>query len=305
MPKAKASRPSVTVVVPFHGSPEELADLIERLNHLKTAPGDQLILADNRLGAARPEDGGAVIIHPAGGVATPGFARNRGAARGSAEWIVFIDADTEPDPGLLDAYFSTAPEQATGILAGAIRDVLPDGSTDPSASARRAVARGHMAQGVTLERPTFPYAQSANCAIRRDAFTKVGGFDEEARAGEDADLCFRIEAVGFQLESRPEAIVAHRARADLRDSLRQLARHGAGAAWCESRHPGSFPAPSKRQFAKRIGKELLSASSARLHGDREAAAFSVLEAAGAFAFEGGRLMPNRARRWTRPPQTQS
>jgi GT2 family glycosyltransferase len=295
----------VAVVVPFHGSPEDLADLLTRLNQLETAPGDQLILADNRLGAPQPEDSGKVIIHPAGGVATPGFARNRGAARANAEWLVFIDADTEPEPGLLNAYFATAPAETTGILAGAIVDVLPADGGEPSASARRVVARGHMSEAVTLERPAFPYAQSANCAIRRDAFLIVGGFDEEARAGEDADLCFRLEAVGFGLETRPEAIVAHRARAQFRDSLRQLARHGAGAAWCESRHPGSFPPPSKREFAKRIGRTALSASSARLHGDREAATFSLIELAGACAFEGGRLMPNRARRWTRPPQTQS
>jgi GT2 family glycosyltransferase len=295
----------VAVVVPFHGSPADLSDLLARLNELETAPGDEVILADNRLGTPQPGDSGKVIIHPAGGVATPGFARNRGAARSRAEWLVFIDADTEPEAGLLDAYFSTAPARATGILAGAIVDVLPAGSGDPSASARRAVTRGHMAQSVTLERPGFPYAQSANCAIRRDAFQIVGGFDEEARAGEDADLCFRIEAAGFGLESRPAAIVAHRARAQLRDSLRQLARHGAGAAWCESRHPGSFPPPGKRELAKRIGKGVMTATAAGLRGDHEAATFAVIDLAGACAFEGGRHLPNRARRWTRPPQTQS
>jgi len=295
----------VAVVVPFHGSSEELSDLLTRLNQLETKPGDQLILADNRLGAPQPEDSGKVIIHPAGGVATPGFARNRGAARANTEWLVFIDADTEPEPGLLSAYFAEAPATSTGILAGAIVDILPTDGSDPSASSRRAVARGHMDQAVTLERPGFPYAQSANCAIRRDAYRTVGGFDEEARAGEDADLCFRIEAAGFGLESRPQAIVSHRARAELRDSLRQLARHGAGAAWCESRHPGSFPAPSKRELVKRLGREVLTASSALLHGDREGAKFSMIDLAGAVAFEGGRLLPNRARRWTRPPQTQS
>ena len=48
---------------------------------------------------------------------TPGYARNRGVAQGRAPWIVFLDADTEPSPDLLDRYFETPPAEDTALLA--------------------------------------------------------------------------------------------------------------------------------------------------------------------------------------------
>ena len=51
---------------------------------------------------------------------TPGYGRNRGAEQGSAEWLVFLDADVVPAPDLLDRYFDPLPAQDTALLAGAL-----------------------------------------------------------------------------------------------------------------------------------------------------------------------------------------
>lgn len=291
-------RPPVSVVVPFLGSDLALEELVARLSGLEIRPRDELIVADNRTTTPAPESPGSVARHPAGGVHSPGFARNRGATRATNDWIVFIDADTEPDPGLLDAYFRPAPANRTAVLGGGIVDLAAPSTPGgrPGVAARHAAARGHMAERVTLEREAFAYAQSANCAIRRSAFTAVGGFDESVRAGEDADLCFRLVAAGWEIEARPDAIVRHRTRATLRHSLRQLAAHGAGAAWCNRRHPGAFPPPTPLGFAARLGRSAGRAGAALLRGDREAAAFGALEVLEAIAFEAGRQLPNRVRR---------
>jgi GT2 family glycosyltransferase len=293
------TRPPVSVVVPFLGPDTELERVVAALSALATRPGDQLIVADNRTTEppARAR-GDGVVVHPAGGLRTPGFARNRGAALAGRPWLVFVDADTEPARSLLDDYFATAPGDCTAVLAGGILDVVPqrDRGGRPGQAARHAVARGHMDQAVTLERPVFAYAQTANCAVRRDAFAAVGGFDESVRAAEDADLCFRLAAAGWRLEPRPGALVAHQARATLAGSLRQLARHGAGAGWCNRRHPGSFPPPGGPALAARLGRSAARALAAGARGDREAAAFAALELAEASAFELGRLLPNRVRR---------
>jgi GT2 family glycosyltransferase len=295
-------RPAVSVVVPFAGSEQDLQTLISRLGRLTLGPGDELIVVDNRAGAQPQPPTGDISLHPAGAIASPGFARNRGAAAARNPWLVFIDADTDPDPGLLGAYFTPAPAPDTAVLAGGIHDVLPD--TGPggvaSLAARHAVARAQMSQRVTVDRPDHPYAQSANLAVRRDALVAAGGFAEHARAGEDADLCFRLREAGFGIESRPAAVVRHRARPDLRTTLIQLAGHGAGAAWCERRHPGSFPRPSAGQLLRRLAHSALAAARARLRGDREQAGFALLEIAEALAFELGRVLPNRPRRGLRP-----
>jgi hypothetical protein len=293
-----AQRPTVSVIVPFSGTQLELSVLLDRLGAVRLAPGDELIVADNRAAAEGRALPGGIRLHPAGAVASPGFARNRGAAIATGEWLVFIDADTEPAPDLLDAYFDPAPVGETAVLAGGIEDVVEAGNA--SLSARHAVARSHMSQTQTLGRGDHAYAQSANIAVRRSVLVAAGGFDEHARAAEDADLCFRLEAHGWQIEARPRARVRHTARVTLGGALAQLLVHGSGAAWCNRRHPGSFPAPSPLGFGRRVVHSLLKATGARLRGDRTGVQFALLEIAEALAFELGRGIPNRPRRRLRP-----
>ena len=288
-----AERPTVSVIVPFTGSDAALDRLVAALASLRAAPGDELIVADNtpRAPVSRVTRAARVRVHRAAGVRAAGFARNCGARAGTGEWLVFVDADTELHPTLLDAYFDPTPAASTAVLAGGIADV----TAAPTLPARHSAARRHMSQAVTVRRTGSPYAQTANCAIRRSAFAAVGGFDETIRAGEDADLCFRLARAGWTIEERPGALVGHRSRATLRALLTQLARHGSGAAWLNRRYPGEFPPPSPRDLAGRLRNAALTSGAAMMRGEREPAAFALLDLLSQSAFDGGRLLSNRAR----------
>jgi cellulose synthase/poly-beta-1,6-N-acetylglucosamine synthase-like glycosyltransferase len=270
------ARPSVSVIVPFAGSPQQLDRLRRRLAALEVGRRDELLVSDNRRDAAaeRVDVKGAARVLPAAGAAAPGFARNRAARVARGEWLVFIDADTWPIAGLVERYFDPPPGADTGVLGGGILD-RPGGD---GVAARASARRGHMSQRVTLDRAGTSYAQTANCAVRRAAFDAVGGFDEHARCGEDADLCFRLAALGWRLEERPQAMVEHRTRATLPGLLAQLARHGSGAAWLHRRYPGEFAPPSTRRLAGRLVHD------------------GLVELASGLAFEAGRLLPNRPSR---------
>jgi GT2 family glycosyltransferase len=285
-----SERPTVAVIVPFAGPDEQLRRCLAGLKRIAMAPGDELVVADNR---RRPGGGvpcaGPVRLVAAGGVRAAGFARNRGAEATAAEWLVFLDADTRPSADLLDRYFDPGPAPETAVLAGGIVDVAGGGSAAPRRSARRA----QMSQQVTLQRAGRPYAQSANVAIRRHAFAAVGGFDEAARAGEDADLCWRLAAAGWGLETRPEALVEHLTRPTLATLLVQLARHGSGAAWLERRYPGEFAGPDLRG----LPRGLAAATDAMARRRPRAAADALLQVAEGCAFDAGRvLLSNRPRR---------
>jgi glycosyltransferase involved in cell wall biosynthesis len=262
----------VTVVVPFAGTDVQLGELRATLDRLRLKAHDELIVADNRTDPVR----------------TPGYARNKGAEGARGEWLVFLDADTIPDPDLVDRYFDPAPKPQTAVLAGTIRDV----ALRPTTVARAGTSRRRMSQRATLERSGTPYAQTANCAINRAAFEHAGGFDPSARAGEDADLCFRLQRDGWTLEERPGASVDHRSRESLGAWLAQMLRHGSGAAWIDRRWPGELPSPGPRRLARRLAREATSATEATVRGERDQALGAVLEIAGAVAFELGRLLPN-------------
>ncbi len=292
------SRPPVSVIVPFVGSSTDLARLLEDLAPLERGAHDELIVVDNRHPGAPPlpppSSSAGVRIHRADRMPGPGHARNCGAALAGGEWLVFIDADTRPDPRLLSAYFARPPAPDTAVLAGAIVDVRRRSTL----VSRHDVTRSRMSQEMTLRRPGTPYAQTANCAVRGSAFRSVGGFDEAAR-GEDADLCFRLRQSGWGLEERAEATVEHTAREELRPWLSQQLRHGRSAGWLNRRWPGEFPAYGARFVANRTLHLGARALVALVHGDTQEAGFTGLDLARIWAFELGRLIPDRPRRWHR------
>ena len=260
------------MIVPFRGSDEQLRALLASLSRVELRSGDELIVSDNRGDPVR----------------TPAYARNQAARKARGEWLVFLDADTIPHAGLLDAYFEPPPDERTAVLAGAVRDV----AESRSAVAGGIVSNARMSQRNTLDREGTPYAQTANCAVRRTGFEAVGGFDHAARAGEDADLCFRLLRAGWRIEERPGAIVDHRSRGTLRAWLEQMLVHGSGAAWLERRWPGEFPAPGVGPLVRRIARDAVDATRS-LRGRRpQEAQDALLDVLGAIAFELGRLLPN-------------
>lgn len=274
------------VVVPFVGTDADLAGLLARLGDIDLRDGDSLTVADNRPGASG--DGDRVIAARAR--PSSYYARNLGAERGGAPWILFLDADVQPQPGLLDRYFDPEPGERTAVLAGGVEDE-PLGAA-PTAAERYAVKASQMSQANTLKAGPWAYAQTANAMVRREAFEAVGGFNGGIRSGGDADLCFRLRAAGWDLEERPAAGVLHDNRASARAFLRQKARHGSGAQWLVRRYPAAFPKPDRHLWARRLLRELKMVVPMVARGRRDEAADLLMPTVVFWAFEFGRLFPN-------------
>lgn len=288
------TRSSVDVVVPFRGTLAELESLRACLGRLALGPHDSIVVVDNSPGATAPPDAPVPVLVD-GAVPSPGYARNRGAAVGQSEWLVFLDADTVPAPDLLDRFFDPPPGERTALLAGGVVDEAVPRRAPPVA--RYAHIRGLMSQENTFQFGDWSFPQSANVACRRSAFEAAGGFREDIRAGEDADLTFRLKAAGWEVERREAASVVHRSRQTVRTLVAQKAGHGAGGAWLAERYPGAFPARPRRGLVwwgvRTAVKGVLAACHAR---DRDVALFAIFHPLELIAFEFGRSRDNWAGR---------
>ena len=288
-----APRPPVDVVVPFRGDLGQLAALHDRLGRLRLAAGDSLLVVDNTPGR-EPSGFAEGSVLRAGEIATPAYARNRGAAEGNADWIAFLDADVSPEPDLLDRLFDPPPAERTALLAGGVTDEqVPPGGRP---AARYAYLRGAMSQDDSMRPGRWGYPKTANAAFRRSAFEEVGGFRAQLRAGEDADLAYRLRDAGWETERREGAAVVHRNRPTLRDYLAQKVVHGAGAAWLDRHHPGSVD-PRRRLPGLTLWGVRSAARGLARARDRDAVLWAIMEPLELIAWELGRRRSNeRGRR---------
>ncbi len=142
-----------------------------------------------------------------------GPARNLGIAAADGDAFLFCDADDLVAPGWLAAHAAALEHDA--LSAGAI--VFFAGEPDPGAV-------------VPPRAPTLlgwlPYAQGANCGVRREAYAAVGGFNEANRYAEDVEFSWAVQLAGFSFAYTPAAIVHKRTRGTARDLFVQSYRYG-------------------------------------------------------------------------------
>src|SRR5216683_3995248 len=157
--------------------------------------------------------------------ARPGAAaaRNLGAQQAQTPWILFLDSDCLPTPGLIDGYR----QAMNGAIAYA-------GMVQAERSDR--VSRYYDAQRILMPPPLWDngeerpaYLITANALVWRPALAEIGGFDERfpSAAGEDIDLGLRLWSVG-PLSYAPVAQVLHTFESKLRAFLRRFVRYGRG-----------------------------------------------------------------------------
>jgi|SRR5215218_458268 len=237
-PQSSTGRPSVSVVVPFRGNRAAAERLHAALGNLDLRAGDEVVVADNTAeGVLGTVEVGDVRVVLATRERSSYHARNAGVGATSNEWILFLDADCTPQPGLLDAYFAEPIAGDCGVVAGQILGE-PD---QTSFAARYARSRNLLDHTDGLIRADGGGAAAGNLLVRDVAFEQIGGFAEGIRSGGDIDLCRRLGNDGWRLGFRPQAVVHHRHRASLPSLLGAVARYGAGARWLNERYPGSSP----------------------------------------------------------------
>lgn len=142
---------------------------------------------------------------------------NDGAALARGAHLVFLNNDTVPQPGWLDALLATFDEHpATGLVGAQL--LYPDGRLQEAGGI--VFADGSGWNYGKFESPTDPryafvreadYCSGAAICIKRDLFVELGGFDRRYSPAyyEDTDLAFAVRAAGYGVLYQPESRVVH------------------------------------------------------------------------------------------------
>lgn len=143
---------------------------------------------------------------------------NRGAEAASCEYLVFLNDDTVPLPGWLDALVRTFEQYADAGAAGG-RLIYPDGSLQEAGGViYRDGSGANLGRGdYDVDAPLYrhvrrvDYCSGALLATPRRLFRDLGGFDTRYRPAyyEDTDYCFRVRAEGLAVYYQPASTVVH------------------------------------------------------------------------------------------------
>jgi hypothetical protein len=106
---------------------------------------------------------------------------------------------------------------------------------------------------VLLNDEVAEHIPGCNMAFTREALLAVGGFEPIfAAAGDDVDLCWRLQNDGHAIGFSPAAMVWHFRRNTVRDYLRQQRGYGKAEALLYFKHPYRFNMLGQSRWLGRI-----------------------------------------------------
>jgi mycofactocin system glycosyltransferase len=227
-----------TIVIPVRDRPDDLARLLaltkgsdpltirnrseQGFSYEHNVEGSDpypVVVVDD--GSRVPVEG-AVRREVSGG---PGVARNEGLKGVETELVAFLDSDTVPPSGWIEA------------LAGHFED------PKVAAVAPRIRARNKRRSPLDMgKRPAevgpgrhVSYVPAAALLMRRAALPEEP-FDPALRYGEDVDLIWRLIDAGWRVRYDPSVVVAH----EERETIKRRFKYGTSAAPLKQRHPGKL-----------------------------------------------------------------
>jgi GT2 family glycosyltransferase len=228
--------PRASVVVCTRNGAKTLRDCLAGLFELDYPDFEVLVVDDGSTDATRAiADAFPCRVINSGGRGLS-HARNRGLQASTGEIVAYLDDDARPDPHWLTYIASTL--RATDHAGVGGPNIAP---VDSPLVARCVDQAPGLPTHVLLDDRVAEHIPGCNMAFRRDRLDAIGGFDPQFRtAGDDVDVCWRLQAHGWTLGFNAAAMVFHRRRQSVRRYLRQQFGYGTAEALLERKWPEKY-----------------------------------------------------------------
>jgi len=175
-------------------------------------------------------------------------ARNTGIYAATGEIVAFTDSDCRADEDWLHYLVGDLLNSEFAGIGG--HNLLPP--EDSWVAAAVMVSPGGPAHVMLTDR-LAEHIPGCNMAFYKWALEDIGGFDPLFRkAGDDVDVCWRLQQQGYRLGFSPAGFVWHYRRATARDYLKQQSGYGEAEALLVRRHPEYFNSFGGSQWQGRI-----------------------------------------------------
>lgn len=231
--------PSITVVVCAYNAAATLDECLRHCSALNY-PSLEILLVDDGSSDATASIANQyprvrLLQIPHAGLSA---ARNAGIEAAAGQLIAYLDSDAYPTPEW--PYYLALGLDGPAVVGAGGPNVPPrDGLWGEQLVAHAPGGPVH----VLISDDRAEHVPGCNMAFWRDTLLECGGFDPiYTAAGDDVDICWKVQDRGFEIGFHPAALVWHHRRNGLLPYLRQQRGYGRSEALVEARHPDRFNA---------------------------------------------------------------
>ena len=233
---AERAWPRVSVAICTYNGARTLADALDGATALDY-PDYEVIVVDDGSSDATAEIAGRydvrLIRTENRGLSA---ARNTAWQAASGAIVAYTDDDARPDPHWLRYLVRTMERHELGGAGG---PNIPPPGDGPVADCVANAPGGP--NHVLVDDVTAEHVPGCNMAFRRAVLEEVGGFDVRYRAaGDDVDLCWRVQDAGHRIGFSPAAMVWHHRRNEVATYWKQQQGYGKAEALLEAKWPERY-----------------------------------------------------------------
>lgn len=228
--------PKVSVVVCSYNGARTIGETLAALEQLDY-PDSEIIVVDD---GSTDETSAIASRHNVRLIRTENnglsVARNRGLDAATGEIIAYTDDDAYPDPHWL-TYLAACFLRTEHAAVGGPNIAPPGDGFIADCVANAPGGPVH----VLLSDDVAEHIPGCNMAYRRDNLLAIGGFDPRFRvAGDDVDICWRLQERGWTLGFAPTAVVWHHSRNSIKAYFKQQRGYAKAEALLAEKWPAKY-----------------------------------------------------------------